>query len=1010
MIADLLAEADRQQRAAIDYRGGNAYVGAGPGTGKTYLLIERYRALRASGVPSDKILILTFSRRAVIDLQERLASAGILATEAEVRTFHGFAARVLGAGQPSFRDRRLLDGFSRQVLLETAIERTTTPALSSGVRASRAFRTEIGRLLDDFGRVSPAVFNAIDPQASPRLRDVLGIHRYATAARSTIGGSDLGDLVSRAVNSAREPDSAVARWLNGRYTHVLVDEFQDSDRVQLDLLACLNAVIFAVGDEAQSIYRFRGASDDIVAAARKRFQMERFDLTVSRRCPPDVCAVASRTPIPDLSPLLSAKPSGPDVQVVRLRAVDDEVAYLADAIEADVNAGLPLSEIAVLFRAFRPLGPLLVDELRRRGIAVTSTGREELLADPRVATLRAALDVLDNPSDANRWMRLLTAPTLWMNPVAIRFASPQIAQLRLDDSLPRTLEPLCEGGALSAARLADALLHAADAWRADALGSAARRLVRRLGLLRSVLLEEPPSHVRHVGSRLKLLCDALAAAQRTARTLLAPATCSDILARFEEYLPSLALDDAGLDLHSQGVRVLTVHAAKGLEFERVFIADAVQGRFPQDARASTLLSEGDREVLLRHGVDGPSVVPDGLAKEEASLWFVAVTRCKSRLTITFADRGLNGDPQRPSRFIELARTPEKIHAVDRESLLVRALREADNETRDRILASGSLADVPATQDSARSGIDAFVPFDGLALQRTGNLSVGDAELWLQCPRKLFYKKFARLPDEESTALTLGSAIHDVLNRFHGVRASFDPADIDVELWQRELLQLREQSWRTDEFQSTVIADAAARAADAALRGYARALGTYAGAQPFRVALREEKIEVPAGAFRLVGKIDRLDEYANGARVVIDYKSGTARNVTLTKAAEKVAKDWSEADDAGVPRKALARRLEGNFKLQLALYATAFEAVSSVGYMYLGGVNNTPKRNGAFLEMSPFAGALRDVTTEALLEIETGLLEPLARGTLLSLPVTFNEEACTFCSYVHVCPGPDEDLE
>ena len=662
----------------------------------------------------------------------------------------------------------------------------------------------------------------------------------------------------------------------------------------------------------------------------------------------------------------------------------------------------------MLLRAFHPLGPLLSDELRRRGIAVISTGREELLADPRVATLRAALDVLDYPADSIRWTRLLTAPSLRMNPIALRFATEAIAQLRLDYSLPTALEPLCEGGAISAAALGDALLHAADAWRDGALGTAARRLTRRLLLLRAILTEEPPSHVRQAGNRLKLVCDALAAAQRTARALEAPATCSDILSRFEEYLPSLALDDAGLDTNSQGVRILTMHAAKGLEFERVFLADAVQGRFPQDARPSTLLNDSDRALLLRHGVDGSSVMPDSLINEEASLWFVAVTRCKSRLTITFSDQGLNSDLQRPSRFLEPGRIPEETQFVDRESLLVRALREGDTETRNRVLASGTLADVPAVEDFARDGVHAFAALDGIGLQRRSNLSVGDAELWLQCPRKLFYKKFAKLPDEESAALTLGLAIHEVLDRFHEVRNAFDPGSVAIEQWQRELLALRQQIWQPDEFLSTIIADAAARSADAALSGYARALGLYAGAQPFGVVRREEKISVPVGAYQLSGKIDRLDEDSNGSRVVIDYKSGTARTISLAKAAEDLTKRWTEAADVGAPRKPIARRLNVNFKLQLPLYASAFEAVASVGYIYLGGVQNTAKRNGAVFEMSTFDGALREVTTEALREIECGLLEPLANGTLLSLPVTFNEESCTFCQYEHVCPGPEEE--
>ena len=1001
------ADASAEQVAAFSYTGGNAYVGAGPGTGKTFLLVERYRFLRQSGIPASKILVLTFSRRAASELRERLAASGLSAGEIDVRTFHGFSARVIGGGAAAFRTTRLLDGFSRELVLEAAIEQTPTPALGDAVRSSRALRTDLGALLDCFGRAPALPEDVIEATASPRLRDVWAIARWSAAARSSIGSSDIGDLVSRAVREARRLDSAAARWLQGRYAHVLVDEFQDTDRVQLDLIETLGAVIFAVGDEAQSIYRFRGASNDVVAEGCRRFAMERFDLTVSRRCPPDICAVASQTPIPALRELRSAFNTGAPVEVVRLRAVDDEVAYIADSIEADLMAGTPAPEIAVLLRSFRPVGPLLIGELRRRSIPVASTGREELLADPRIRTLRAALDVLHHPEDAERWRRLLASASLRYNPIALHFAGAALKSLRLDASLPAALTTLCRDGALSGTELGAALLHAAKAWRAGNLGMAARRLTRGLGLLAAVMRDEAPSGVRAAAGRLKLVCDALAGAQRTAVALNLPAQCGDLVARFDEFLADLALDDAGVNAESAGVRVLTVHAAKGLEFTRVFVADAVAGRFPQDARASTLLSDADRELLVRHGFDGPALVPEGAALEEASLWYVALTRCKNRLTITFGNHALNGDLQRPSRLIPANRVPAEVTSVNRESLAMRGLRSGDVAARACVVGSNALAEAPAMSDFARLGADAFSVPEGLPLRVDHGLSVGEAELWLQCPRRLFYKKFAKLPDDGSTALTLGSAIHDVLERFHTDRFAFDAMDIDVDGWTRELLALRVEIWATQRFDSPVLSRAAANAADVVLTSYARLLAKRAQEQPFSVEAREQPVAVQVGRFALSGRVDRVDVLPDNSRIIVDYKLGAAKSTTVTKAAQNVLKEWRASDVAGEPRRALSGRATGELKLQLALYATAFESVSSIAYIYLGGSDKTEQRNGAVDALEPFADNLRDVVTAALLEIETGLLAPLENGSLRTLPVTVIEDTCNFCRYSGVCPGPNQ---
>jgi DNA helicase-2/ATP-dependent DNA helicase PcrA len=1000
------AVASDEQRAAITYVEGNAYVGAGPGTGKTYLLVERYRFLRARGVAGAKMLVLTFSRRAVVELRERLMNAGFAASDVEVRTFHGFAARAIGGGTATFRTGRLLDGFSRQMLLESVIAKTSMSTLGAAARSSRAFSAEAGALLEDLGRVPESSLAGLEREASPRLRDLIALARAAAAARASIGGSDIGDLVSRAVAATRIPESTAARWLENRYTHVLVDEFQDTDRMQLELLTALHAEIFAVGDEAQSIYRFRGARNDIVAEAIGRFEMRRFDLTLSRRCTPEICALAARTPISGLLPLHSARASGAPVEVLRVRAVDDEVVLLADAIEAAADANVHPSSIAVLLRSFRPLGPLLIDELRRRAIPVASTGREALLGDVRVRTLRAALEVLDSPADIARWSNLLASRPLGFDPIAVRFAASSWPSVAIGEGLSAKLAEVRGDATLESQTLASALAFAEEAWRAGDLGLAARRLVRRLGLLANVMAAEAPGEVRSAAARLKLVCDALAGAQRTAMALGIPNSPHDLVARFDDFLAALGLDDAGLDPDASGVRILTVHAAKGLEFSHVFIADAVTGHFPAEARASALVSPADRAILARHGVDGAATAADAAALEEASLWYVAVTRSRERLTISYADQGLNGDVQRPSRFIPLELVAGEITSVNRESLYVRALRHGDAATHERVLASGALADAPALEEYARLGPAAFASDAGQTFSADVRLGVGDAELWLQCPRRLYYKKFVGLPQEESAALELGKSIHAVLEAFHERHAAFDASSIDVASWNSDLRQLRRTLWNDDAYASPVVARAAAAAADVALDSYASALGERARTVSFEVETRERKVSISLGRFSLSGRVDRIDTLADGTRVVIDYKRGHAKKISVAKAAKKIRADWMKNDADGLPRQPLARRAPGELKLQLAFYATAFEAVSAVAYVFLGGVEAPWRRNGAAFEVEPFAGDLRDVANAALHEIQTALLAPLSEGSMRHFPVTLDEDACTFCPYRSVCPGVD----
>lgn len=1009
MIASLLRSLSPEQQAAAEYLGGNAYVAAGPGTGKTHLLVARYQTLFDAKVAPERILVLTFSRRAAAELRERIVAAlrseGQPAGETEVRTFHGFASRVLDANGARFRTRRLLDGFSRELLIDAAIASTPMPSLGDVARQSRSFRIESARLLDDLSRASAESLSSVARDASPRLRDILALQRSVLDASERLRASDLNDLVSRAVLALRDPAGAAAPWAAGRYTHILVDEFQDTDPVQLELLAAMNATVFAVGDEAQSIYRFRGAKHGIVEIAVTRLAMTRFGLTVSRRCPPAVCALAKATPFVGALAPSAMREDGPPVSVHALRTMTDEVHFVADRIEAAIDAGTPASEIAVLLRATRPFGPLLADELRRRAIPVVESSRDAIMADPRIIALRAAFTVLAAPSDAAAWRRLLTAQPLGFDPLAVRLAGKVLASMRIDAELSSTLDAAQLKGHLPNAEFAAALRSASDAWTANDLGTATRRLGRGLSLLRAILRDEPENAVRSAAARLQSFCDGLAAAQRTLRSFGRPATCADIVAQLDEHMTAFVGDDGARQEDVHAVRVLSVHAAKGLEFELVVIADAVDGRFPQNARRSTLLSAEDRALLLASGVDGASVT-DATDEEEASLWYVAVTRAKRDLLITYARENLGGREQRPSRFLT-GRIPERTTPVDRISLEIAALT-SDDEAAHKLVSLGLFerdhrrAPSPALRAYATHGPAAFSAVEPRALPVPKRLSVGNAVTWLECPRKLFYNRFIGLAEEESTPLTLGTAIHAVLQSFHADQTDFTSVNVgDAKRWTVELHALRQTVWSETQFDGSIISEAAGIFADRVLTAYAAALESRAIAVPFNVAACEESIDVPVGPLTFSGRIDRVDRRAaDNAAILIDYKTGKAKDNPFRKELTKAAEIWQAGNS-------LAGTATHQFAAQLAFYASAMDDVVEFAYIYLKGDG---KAGVAATDATNYDETTQAGVAQLIADIRVNFIEPLAAGTAIEMSPARTDKPCGFCTAQAICPGPQGDDE
>jgi superfamily I DNA/RNA helicase/RecB family exonuclease len=985
-------ELNEAQAAALA-ADGNVLVDAGPGTGKTQLIATKVAQLVESGVDSRHLLVLTFSRRAAIQLKRRLGETSGAACE--VRTFHGFASRLLEAGGPRFKTRRLLSAFADALVFDRALRTTPVATFDSMTRMSEHFRIDAERFASDLRRNQFADVTRLRGNATARLQDLIGIADTAAEGRQRLRASDLNDLIARAVESLSDPASVPSRWLAGRYTHLLIDEFQDIDRLQLTMCEKIGATVFAVGDPAQSIYRFRGAVHGIFDEGKSRLKLRQFALTESRRCPQAICELAAATPLLNATPLKSAAGRDGSIEVRFARTTLDEASLIADRIEDALEDGVEAERIAVLVRSMRPLGTAVVAELAARRIDVATSGREAFFADENVNVMRLALRALAQPNEPSRWVAFFSAPCLGYDVTSLRIRA---ATAKLD-SLDRVLTFLEHSGlegSVEIVGLCASLRAAADCFEQGDLRNATRRIVSGLGLLERAVKDDDAARARVSIGRLTKLMDSLAEGQRAMSALGAAASSASIVARIHEYADTLGADETPDD-ETHGVRVLSIHAAKGLEFDFVVIGDAVEGRLPAAARPSTLLDDDDKAALLEAGVDCVDGRGDEGLIEEASLWYVAVTRTRDLLLITYAAQGSDGTPQRVSRFVP-STGDENIKPYERSHERFELQFAGSDDPHARHILENLATESPILAALQNDGAEAFAALENRPVIVPGNLSVSAASTWVECPRRFYYQYALGLQRESSTEARRGTAMHAVLAQFHEQFTTFDHDSVSaLPLWRERLRALREAVWSRSNFEADAVRDATAALADRQLGRYAEALAIEAETRPFTVVATERDIYVkfPSGSLR--GRVDRIDRLADGSLIVRDYKTGKRRAFFL-RALQKSFKDGAPGPGAFDP----------SLRPQLALYRNGVEAtigapVSTLEFIYLKGANDEVAIARDSMTINEVNRPMLDAFNEI---VDREFVSGFAIGA--EVPMTRDEGACRFCEFGlrRLCPGAD----
>lgn len=862
--------------AAIERTDGRQLIVAGPGTGKTEFLVRRVAHLVDSGkARRDQIAVLCFSRRAAGSLRTRVdALVGSTGTPVTVATFHSLALSIMEAGGDGVVPTVLttpeqVDFVSRTLAAEDPDD---WPLVFRGILTSRPFAAEVAdflmrcseRLLspDDIARLA---------RERPDWRGIPGLYRRYLERLLNEGRTDYGVLMADTVRLLdADPESRPP------YTHVLVDEYQDTTPAQAEmarLLAAGHGNLTVAGDPYQSIYSFRGAELANVAAFG---EAERLVLAESFRVPAEIMDAALRVvsgaELPGAAGPVVPAPHPGRAEAYVFDQETAEAEWIASEVEhAVVVGGVPPSEIAILVRTKRELAAELSRALDRRGIP-HDPPESRLVDHPAVSLVRDLVTVAihggalpttsaGHAAAADRAMRrILLGPVLALG----------LAQERsLVRARRRTWEP----------------------WH-HVISERFGHLVGLVSLLADDSWATGPSAVDgfwHFWSTLDGLEEVVSDPGR-ADWRQAWRSLAQTLARQRERDPSVTLhryfsltDDEDfeaqpmLPAHLPGDRVTltTLHQAKGLEFEVVFIANATEGVFPD-------LRRGRR--LLRPELLAPSRTTDTVAQgafqlqEEVRLAYTAMTRARSRIVWTATSAGGDLGERRPSRFLlaasgrsldELGRPSETdaapITVAGVETTLRRRLLDPSAPVSTRLGAATVLArQAGVLWEPVRF---AGVPERGLdrpILGQRFQLSPSQAESFIDCPRRYALERRLRFGESDNDYGTSGSLVHKAFE----IAESEIVGTGAVHNTKERAHEILEEVWAEGaDFGSPTMNEAWLRRAQETIeRLYSNWPGDGIPVQA------ERRVTARIGDVEWVGYIDRLELTEGGMRVV-DLKTG-----------------------------------------------------------------------------------------------------------------------------------------
>ena len=668
---------DPSQDRTADHRGSPFQLQAGPGTGKTRTLVKRVASLIAEGIDPAAILILTFSNRAAGELSERLAGALPDAVpKLWVGTFHAFGLDLvrrhhdrLGlSASPALFDRSDAIALLEEMLPTLPLQHYRNlwdPAI-----VLRDVVAAISRAKDEMA--DPARYRALanamrdsagDDQekaiAAAKCLEIADIYGLYEDAKTRNGGVDFGDLIALPTKLL-ETDEALRTAVQLRHRHVLVDEYQDVNRASARLLKAVTGGgerLWVVGDSRQSIYRFRGASSANMARFTADYPGALVDqLGVNYRSTEQivstVVAIAPRMSASQgMLPLALEADRGAGSsrpEICRFETLDEEAAGITARIRELEAAGVSLRDQAVLCRSNNRLNEIAA-ALEARNIPVLHLG--SLFERDDIRDLLALLSLAIDPF-GDGLVRVGAMPRYALSLQDILVVSRHLRQSKrpalaglTDAASAAGLSPEGQAGITRLATDLAGLSTGSSGWEfLSTYLLDCTDLARRYGAattiperMRAVAIWQFLNFVRDqspvgVGAPIQRTLDRV-------RQLVLLAEERDL-----RQVPAAAI-------HLDAVRLMTVHGSKGLEFEAVHVPALTKSSFPASNRGQRC----PPPIGMIEGDGGASVSDEAKRaheQEEECLFFVALSRARTNLSLYLARKQPNGNNRSPSPYLD----------------------------------------------------------------------------------------------------------------------------------------------------------------------------------------------------------------------------------------------------------------------------------------------------------------------------------------------------------------------
>ncbi|MBI3609549.1 MAG: UvrD-helicase domain-containing protein [Nitrospirae bacterium] len=956
-----------QQRTAIEHEGGPLLIIAGAGTGKTLVIAHQIAHLISTRkARPEEILALTFTEKAANEMEERvdiLTPMGAFGYQ--ISTFHSFGERVLrehGLALGLTTDFRTLSRpeqviFFAEHLFEFELDYYRP--LSNPTKHIEAILTLISRAKDE--DVGPEEYLAFAERQAAKARRKPKDKSLAESAQQQMelartyeayqrllmkeGRVDFGDLVLLPLNLFRTHPMILKRYQD-RFRFVLVDEFQDTNYTQFQLVRLLaqgHKNIVVVGDDDQSIYKFRGAAISNILNFMKHYpEARQAVLTENHRSTQTLLDTAYRLirhNDPDrlevrnkIDKRLKAQRPG-DVPVLHLAydTVSAEADGVAKSIEEKVDTGRYLyKDIAILVRANQDAEPFM-RALNIRRIPYSFTGNRGLYRREEIRTLTAFMKVLSDPADSLSLYQLAGSDIYRLDMDTLAWCS------TLADRKRRTLADVFEHltgfedlfapsptAVPVIARLLHDIHHFREASRTLPASVLLYRFLQQTGYLTDLTKAETLEAeltIKNMGEFFEKI--------RRIEAVLDVHSVRHVVRHLDALIE--AGDDpaaAEVETEQDAVNILTVHKAKGLEFRVVFLVSLVEQKFPARERGDPI---DFPETLIKDELPAG----DFHLQEERRLFYVGMTRAKEELYLTSARDYGGGKSRRTSRFV--------LEALGLNDDAIPIRRSASIEVIRR--SAGPPAD---------PNVAPYYPTESPIL------SYYKIDDYLTCPLKYKFAHLIRPPVPRPPTVMYGSALHTAAQACLRQKMAGRTMPLD------ELLQVFENAWVNDGFLSREHEEQRRAAGRETLRRFfqreeASDVVPSAIEKSFKFF-----IDRSPGSAKVTGRWDRIDEVDGEVRV-IDYKSSAVK--TQKKADEETKKS-----------------------LQLSIYALAYREQHG----------RIPDRVELHFLESGLVGRAektdRDLekTAATIREVASGI----KKGDFAPRP---SYMACRYCAYQDICP-------